>query len=67
MNTVFYQRACMMPLLRKFANVSDNFTESDRRVQLFAVLEKFVKFVADTKSAALVQAMIVNGSFTTER
>ena len=40
------------------------FHGSDRRVQLFAVLEKFA---ADAKSAALVQAMIVNGSFTTDK
>lgn len=40
------------------------FHGSDRRVHLFAVLEKFA---ADAKSAALVQAMIVNGSFTTDK
>ncbi len=40
------------------------FHGSDRRVRLFAVLEKFA---ADAKSAELVQAMIVNGSFTTDK
>lgn len=40
------------------------FHGSDRRVQLFAVLERFA---AEAKSAELVQAMIVNGSFTTDK